>query len=563
MKSTSIQTPRDQDISTTAHIEFTDERYAYDGKGPYKSPNGDWFPAKRYNNVLLSVTSMILVMEMAERLCYYGITSSLKTYLQNYLGYTSAQASALTSTVSNINYFTPLLGAYLADVKWGRYNTILVFGLIYVAGVILTAVAAEPSIHSKGLFLFALYGLICLGAGGIKPNVSTFGADQFDISTAKGLKDQERFFNAFYWVINIGAFVAYGVLGQMATNGMGAIPKDYGFFWTFTISAGAWVLAIVIFLLGTPRYIKLAPQGSGLTTFLSVFTNAAKRTPKGIMVLSSLAFSVFIAVFSAVTSFMPKSNAVNYINYGLCVLFIFSFLSVTMLNRDPTYITKASSAIVDMSSDAKKSLTDAYMFARVWSPIFFATIFWIVYKQMAGNMYAIACQCDLIVFGDTQINGTFLNLGDCIAIIVLIPFLESFGYPLIEKVKGSKFTPLQKMFWGFICALVAMILTAVIEITRKNAPVYPQEQIYLSNCAPKGIYMSEYSVWYMTFPYFLIGAAEVLISVPLYELCYSQVPEGVRSSANAFQLFTKSLASAMSSVITLVCASWITNDLND
>ena len=44
-------------------------------------------------------------------------------------------------------------------------------------------------------------------AGGIKPCVSTFGADQFDEDDPRDRKDKSSFFNWFYWSINIGALV--------------------------------------------------------------------------------------------------------------------------------------------------------------------------------------------------------------------------------------------------------------------------------------------------------------------------------------------------------------------
>ena len=44
-------------------------------------------------------------------------------------------------------------------------------------------------------------------AGGIKPCVSTFGADQFDEDDPRDRREKASFFNWFYWSINIGALV--------------------------------------------------------------------------------------------------------------------------------------------------------------------------------------------------------------------------------------------------------------------------------------------------------------------------------------------------------------------
>lgn len=49
--------------------------------------------------------------------------------------------------------------------------------------------------------------MIALGTGGIKPNVSAFGADQFDEKDPQDKKEKESFFNWFYLAINIGRCV--------------------------------------------------------------------------------------------------------------------------------------------------------------------------------------------------------------------------------------------------------------------------------------------------------------------------------------------------------------------
>ena len=57
----------------------------------------------------------------------------------------------------------------------------------------------------------ALY-LIALGTGGIKPRVSSFGANQFDENDDAERKNKSSFFNWFYFSINIGALITSSVL---------------------------------------------------------------------------------------------------------------------------------------------------------------------------------------------------------------------------------------------------------------------------------------------------------------------------------------------------------------
>lgn len=51
-------------------------------------------------------------------------------------------------------------------------------------------------------FIIEFY-LIALGTGGIKPDVSSFGADQFDENGETERKMKSSFFNWFYFPINI------------------------------------------------------------------------------------------------------------------------------------------------------------------------------------------------------------------------------------------------------------------------------------------------------------------------------------------------------------------------
>lgn len=57
----------------------------------------------------------------------------------------------------------------------------------------------------------ALY-TIAVGTGGIKPNVSSFGADQFDDSNREERKQKQSFFNWFYFSINVGSLIAVTVI---------------------------------------------------------------------------------------------------------------------------------------------------------------------------------------------------------------------------------------------------------------------------------------------------------------------------------------------------------------
>ncbi|KAI9075704.1 hypothetical protein K1719_042320 [Acacia pycnantha] len=70
-------------------------------------------------------------MRGCERLAYCGIAKNLVTYLTRRLREGHVSGARNVPTWQGPCYFTPLVGAFLADAYWGRYLTIVVFSTIY------------------------------------------------------------------------------------------------------------------------------------------------------------------------------------------------------------------------------------------------------------------------------------------------------------------------------------------------------------------------------------------------------------------------------------------------
>ena len=74
-----------------------------------------------------------VVVEVAERFAYYGMSSNLIMYLTNELGEATPTAAKNVNTWAAVTSLLPLLGAFLADSFLGRFNTILLASIIYCA----------------------------------------------------------------------------------------------------------------------------------------------------------------------------------------------------------------------------------------------------------------------------------------------------------------------------------------------------------------------------------------------------------------------------------------------
>lgn len=117
-------------------------------------------------------------------------------------------------------------------------------------------------------FFIGLY-LIALGTGGIKPCVSSIGADQFDETDPKEKVRKASFFNWFYFSINIGALVSSSLIVW--------IQENVGWGLGFGIPALFMGISIASFFSGTPIYRFQEPGGSPIMRMCQVAVAAFRK----------------------------------------------------------------------------------------------------------------------------------------------------------------------------------------------------------------------------------------------------------------------------------------------
>ncbi len=197
-------------------------------------------------------TPFIVVNEAAERFSYYGMRAILVVFMTQYLMDSQGQLDVMSENeaqgyfhlfVSAV-YFMPILGALLADSVLGKYRTILFLSLFYCFG------HAAMAMDDTRLGLLIGQGLIALGAGGIKPCVSSHLGDQFGASNQHLMS---KVFGWFYFSINLGAFAAMLIMPWLLAN-MGAS-------WAFGIPGVLMLIATMVFWLGRYRFVHIAPAG--------------------------------------------------------------------------------------------------------------------------------------------------------------------------------------------------------------------------------------------------------------------------------------------------------------
>ena len=106
-------------------------------------------------------------------------------------------ATGLSDFFQFFCYTTPILGAIISDQYLGKYNTILYFAFVYLAGILILFCTSLPvAIRNNAALPGVIVAMIVigLGTGGIKSNVSPLIAEQYrgTRQKIKTLKTGER-----------------------------------------------------------------------------------------------------------------------------------------------------------------------------------------------------------------------------------------------------------------------------------------------------------------------------------------------------------------------------------
>ncbi|KAM7522101.1 hypothetical protein LguiA_012003 [Lonicera macranthoides] len=529
-----------------------DDNYTKDGTVDYRNK-----PANKKTTGTWKACPFILGNECCERLAYYGMSTNLLLYFKHHLNQHSTVASRNLSNWSGTCYITPLIGAFVADAYLGRYWTIASFSIIYVMGMTLLTLSAsvhglKPTCYGKddnchptdaqsAVTYTALY-LVALGTGGIKPCVSSYGADQFDDADEVEKKHKSSFFNWFYFSINIGALIASSVLVWIQDN--------VGWGWGFGIPAVTMALAVVSFFSGTRLYRNQKPGGSPLTRLCQVVVASLSKRKVEVPEDQSLLYETADA-----GSTIVGSRKLDH-------------------TKDLRFFDKAA---VQVQLDHIKGTTNPWRLCTVTQveelkaiirllPIW-ATgiIFSTVYGQMS-NLFVLQGSFMDIRVGNSnfKIPPAALSIFDTLSVIFWVPVYDRIIVPVARKYTGHKsgLTQLQRMGIGLVISIFAMVAAAVLEVVRLG--IVRRNNYYELPNMPM-------SVFWQVPQYFLIGCAEVFTFIGQLEFFYEQAPDSMRSLCSALSLTTVALGNYLSSLLVTIVTDistkggklgWIPDNLN-
>ncbi|KAK6943085.1 Proton-dependent oligopeptide transporter family [Dillenia turbinata] len=523
-----------------------EEAYTKDGTADFCGK-----PAIRNKTGTWRACPYIIGNECCERLAYYGINTNLVNCLKFRLNERNVVAVNCVTSWSGTCYATPLIGAFLADAYLGRYWTIASFSIIYVLGMTLLTLSAivhglkpvcnetevcSPTALQTSEFFTGLC-LIAFGTGGIKPCVSSFGADQFDDSDMKEKQSKSSFFNWFYFLIYIGAFIASTVLVWIQTN--------VGWGWGFGIPAVAMALA------GQDCIEFRKPGRSPLTRICQVV----------------------VACFRKINFEVPADKSPVYALFYTLIVLLDWCAVLVLVGDSNSFLDKAA---VETQADRIKGLINQwrpYTVTQVeelksiirllptWPT---GIIFTTVYSQMGTLFVLQGNTMDLHMGKSFEIPSASLSLFDTVNVIFWVPIYDRLIVPFARKFTGQKngFTQLQRMGIGLPRSIFAMLIAGTLELVRlgivRKYDYYEVKQMPLS-------------IFWQVPQYFIIGCAEVFTFAGQLEFFFEQAPDAMRSLCSALSPTTVALGNYLSTLLVNIVtdlstrhgnAWWIPDNLN-
>mgnify|MGYP002639335509 CR=1 FL=1 len=359
---------------------------------------------------------VLFFTEMWERFSYYGMRALLVIYMIAQasdkngpgLGWTELEAYQLYGWYVMLVYLLSIPGGILADKVLGQKKTVMLGAIILVLGHGTLAIDA-PWAFFTGL------GLIILGVGCLKPNISTMVGGLYE----KGDIRRDKGFSIFYIGINLGSL--------LATTFVGLIVAKWGWHAGFGMAGIAMLFGLIVYIWGQKFLIHVGNKPTEEdkkedVSILNLFLNLFKYPLQLIIVIVLLALSIYAGF---------TFEGVDHWGYGA----LFMFLSLTV-------------GLLMMIYQDLKNQIEKDRFLVVLLSFLLVIVFWGAFEQAGGlmNVYTDT-KTDRMLFGWEIPTPMFqgLNAGFILLFAVWVANIWA-----KRKLKGKEASSLFKMATGTI-----------------------------------------------------------------------------------------------------------------
>uniref|UniRef100_A0A1D1YVW0 Putative peptide/nitrate transporter At5g13400 n=1 Tax=Anthurium amnicola TaxID=1678845 RepID=A0A1D1YVW0_9ARAE len=491
--------------------------------------------------------------EMAERLAYFGLSVNMVVFMFYVMHRPFTSSANAVNTFLGISQASSVLGGFLADAYLGRYWTIAIFTTIYLLGLTGITICASVSFFVPNqsnceqislllgdcekakpwqmLCLYVVLYITAFGAAGIRPCVSSFGADQFDEKDKDYKAHLDRFFNFFYLSVTIGAIAAFTLVVYIQMKrGWGSA------FGTLAIAMG---ISNVVFFVGTPLYRHRLPGGSPLTRVTQVLVAAfCKRN-----VPFSSSDLIGLYEVPGKRSAIKGSGKIEHTDDFRCL-----DKAALQLKEDGPEPSPWKLCTVTQVEEVKILLKLLPIPACTIMLSLILTEFLTLSVQQAYTMNTY--------MGHLKLPVTCMPVFPALSIFLLLCFYYSTFAPLSRRITGHPqgASQLQRVGLGLGISILSVAWAGVFERYRRNYAIRHDFQfLFLSP-------MPDLSAYWLLIQYCLIGIAEVFCIVGLLEFLYQEAPDAMKSIGSAYAAVAGGLGCFFATILNNIVKSVTRHD---
>jgi len=403
--------------------------------------------------------------EMWERFSYYGMRSLLVLYMiKGFLSYGDNDAYKIYGAYTALVYMTPFFGGMIADKLLGARRAVILGGVLMALGHLVMTIEHQS-------FFYAALGLLIIGNGFFKPNISTIVGGLYPEHSPQ----RDSGFTIFYMGINLGAAMAPLICGY--------VGETYGWHYGFGLATVGMLIGLGVFIMPTliartqilvgaiataiamvalqdnmllllvNGFVALALVVSGVTAFIALgreglpVNAGGPRNPEllarrilGPVTLDVAVYLGALIVVPAVSllvmlnrtvQIIPKETIERLSEGGSAV----TMLAATLLGEvsTPTGLTLAITGVIALAylviEGLRSTRVEQHRLIVIVTMMFFSMLFWAFFEQ-AGSSISLFTDRNVDRVTEVQV----VTADDVGKTLSITPNQEQLGYHMGEQL---------------------------------------------------------------------------------------------------------------------------------
>ncbi len=435
---------------------------------------------------------LLFMVEMWERFSYYGMRALLVLYLTSPTtgmvkkpagapegfnpgpGWADGEASTLYGWYTGLAYLTPVIGGLIADKLIGTHRSMVVGGLLIMAGHIALAISGMGGLDgtAAGMSIFiAGLAAIVIGTGHFKPSVSVMVGQLYK----PGDPRRDGAFSIFYMGINLGAFLCAFVCGTLG--------ERVGWHWGFGSAAVGMGLGLGMYLLGRPAFLKGVGEvpepearDGAMAAARPVSPAASTRFSMGFLALGLVLASVFGVLF--------HFGALKHVE-AVMTPWVVGLMAVVVFGLAGWFI-------------AMQRAVDRGPVASIFIFMMFNAFFWLAFEQAGSSMTLFTDRYTDAHIGSLEVPTTWFQAVNPAIIFIFAPMFAAF-WTVAARRRLNLNQPI-KIAMGLILLGIGFVVLVAGARTIKVGPGGPEDVLQKA------------AIWYILGAYFFHTMGELCLS---------------------------------------------------